>query len=218
MRYLLSLFCFCLFLGISSAYASSARDLAEKLQTQAENGDLSAAYKLGLLWSQGKKVAPDFVTAAEWFERAAQGGYTRAMLKIANMYGEGQGVPQDRQRAISWYEKAAQKRSTEAMVKLGTIFTAQEDFDTSAYWYEKAAIRGDKDALRELGSFYYKGTGVHFDLQQAFVWLELAAQKGDYAAKSLQRDIVNRKGQEWGDGLRQKVNNRMMPEKYWNAR
>lgn len=215
---LFGLFFVATFLCLTSAWANSTRDLAERLQTKAENGDIRAAYKLGLLWSQGEKIAPDYMMAAEWFERAARGNYTRGMLKLGDMYLEGQGVAQDFTKAIHWYEKAAQKRSKEAMTKLGAVHAAHDNFEQSVFWHRKAAVRGDVYSMRELGRMYFKGTGVRFDLRRAFVWWELAAQKGDRQAQSLQRQIIATKGQSWADDLRDKVDKRMMPVAYWNAR
>ncbi|WP_417795316.1 tetratricopeptide repeat protein [Terasakiella pusilla] len=209
-----------LFLCILTAplHANDVRTLAESLESKAVHGDLKSAYKLGLLWSQGKKIAADYHTAAEWFERAAQGGYPQAMIKIAQMYALGQGVEKSPDTALSWYEKAAQKDSRAAMTQLGAIYALTNDFEKSANWYAQSAVKGDSDAMRELGIYYLNGTGVQFDLTLAFAWLELAAKKGDAQAKSLQKEILQSKGQEWGDTLRRQIDNRMVPESYWNAR
>lgn len=212
----------CFALGVlcllwSQASAESVRDLADRLERMAEQGDISAAYKLGLLFSQGKRVSPDYYTASYWFEKSAQGGYLRGMLKIADMYEEGQGVEKDLQKSVAWNEKAAIGGSAKAMVKLGHVFGMQENFDDSARWYKKAAIKGDATSMRELGLYYLKGTGVRFDLELAFAWLDLAIQKGDYQAKSAQAQIMQTKGMEWADGISRKVSNRLVPEDYWNA-
>ncbi|NVJ91500.1 MAG: sel1 repeat family protein [Methylocystaceae bacterium] len=201
----------------SQASAESTRDLADRLESMAEHGDISAAYKLGLLFSQGKRVSPDFYTASYWFEKSAQGGYVRGMLKIADMYEEGKGVDKDLQKSVAWNEKAAFAGSKKAMVKLGQIFEKQENFDESARWFKKAAIKGDVSSMRELGIYYLKGTGVRFDLELAYAWLDLAVQKGDYQAKSEQAKIMQTKGMEWADGISRKVSNRMVPEDYWDA-
>lgn len=199
-------------------HANDARSLAERLESKAVHGDLKSAYKLGLLWSQGKKVAADYHTAAEWFERAAQGGYPKAMVKIAEMYALGQGVEKSPKTALTWYEKAAHRGSRAAMAQLGVIYALSNDFEKSATWYAQSAVKGDPNAMRELGKYYLNGTGVQFNLSESFAWLELAAQKGDTQAKSLQNDILQSKGQDWGDNLRRQINNRRLPEAYWNAR
>ncbi len=199
------------------AYAEDARALAERLEAKAINGDRVSAYKLGLLFSQGKKVAPDYMTAFEWFERAANQGYIRGMLKVAEMYLEGQGVPQNLEQALIWNKKAARNNSSEAMLKVAKIYTSRKETAQAAQWFKKAAIKGKAEAMRELGSLYYKGEGVHFDLEQAFAWLELAVQKKDSQAQRLQQQLRQQKGDAWADALRRRVNNRMIPESYWNA-
>jgi len=209
---------FFIILTLSSASANDVRDLAERLEAKAVNGDVIAAYKLGLLWSSGKKVSPDYITAFEWFERAGEQGYVRAMLKLSELYLDGKAIPPDLERVQYWLEKAAHAGSGDAMTGLGQFFAAKNDRDQSIYWYKKAAIKGEARAMRELGLAYYQGNGVRFDLDHAFAWLELAARKKDRGAEPLQRDIIHKKGQNWADDVRRQINNRMIPEAYWNAR
>jgi len=218
MRALVRFLFLALFLMGTQAHAGDARELAERLETKAMSGDIRAAYKLGLLFSQGKKVEPDYITAYEWFERAANQGYVKAMLKVAKMALEGQGTDPDIDRSTAWYEKAAQRNSTEAMMKLGSIFLSQNNFDEASFWYKKAAIKGNTDAMREMGHFYYKGNGVRFDLDHAFAWFELAAQEGDHASKRLLLEITSKKGQNWADTMKRRVSNRMIPKIYWDER
>lgn len=215
---LLNLIALLLLLSTSPLHANDVRSLADRLESKATRGDLRSAYKLGLLWSQDKLIAADYHTAAQWFERAAQGGYPRAMVKIAEMYALGQGVPKSATTALNWYQKAAQKGSRDAMTQLGSIYAHQNDFATSADWYGASAVKGDPDAMRELGIYYLNGTGVQFDLTRSFAWLELAAQKGDVQAKSVQKDILQSKGQDWGAALRRMIDNRQLPKAYWDAR
>lgn len=200
-----------------TAQAGDVRALAERLEAKASSGDRKAAYKLGLLFSNGKKVEPDFFTAIEWYEKAAEQGYTKAMLKLADIYLKGKGGNLDVEKAKHWNEQAAYKGSRNAMTQLGELFAVQKNFKKSAFWYEKAAVKDHPVAMRELGRYYLEGKGVRFDLKHAFSWLELAIKKGDHSAKSLQNKIITNKGQSWADTLRRKVNNRMRPVIYWDA-
>ncbi|WP_417832594.1 tetratricopeptide repeat protein [Terasakiella sp.] len=205
-------------LTLSSASANDVRDLAERLEAKAVNGDVKAAYKLGLLWSNGKKVSPDYFTALEWLERAAQQGYVRAMLKLSELYLSEKAGPPDLERVQYWLEKAANAGSADAMAKLGQFYAGTNDREQSIYWYKKAAVKGEARAMQELGLAYYQGNGVRFDLDHAFAWLELAARKKDRGAEPLQRSIIQKKGQDWADDVRRQIDNRMIPEEYWNAR
>jgi TPR repeat protein len=202
----------------SPTHARDVRDLAESLETKAMNGDMRAAYKLGLLWSDGKKVDPDYFSAIEWFQRAANQGYVRAMLKLADLNLNDKVLTPDLDRARFWLEKAAMTGSRDGMSKLGQFYAGTGDVEQAAQWYRKAAIKGDARAMSELGLYYYRGTGVRFDLSHAFAWLELAAQRKDRAARVLQRDILHKKGEQWVKDLRRQINNRMIPKEYWDAR
>lgn len=207
-----------LFVSLSPAGAEDVRNLAQRLETEAMNGDTRAAYKLGLLFSNGRKISPDYISAREWFERAARQGYTRAMIKLADMTLEGKGTTANIDLARQWYEKAAKTNSPTAMTKLGELHAGRQDFEQSALWYRKAAIKGRPKAMRELGRYYYRGTGVHFDLRHAYAWLELAVQKGDFEAKALRHDIAFKKGERWVHDLLVQMERRMIPRAFWNAR
>lgn len=201
-----------------TAQANDVRALVEKLEARAMTGGSKAAYKLGLLWSQGKKVDPDLYSAAQWFERSAEGGYVKGMLKIGELYAKGEGVTRDFDKANFWNEKAADEGATDAMVKLGEIKALQNDMEGSANWYRKAAIKGNGTAQRILGQYYLKGQGVAFNLRDAFAWLELATQGKDREAKAYLNKIIETKGTDWADQVRNDIENRRVPITYWNAR
>ncbi|WP_167730568.1 tetratricopeptide repeat protein [Terasakiella sp. SH-1] len=196
----------------------STRDLAERLEMKAMNGDAKAAYKLGLLFSQGKRLPADPVTAFEWFLRAAEAGEVKAMLKVSDMYLSGTGIDPSVEKSILWNERAAKKDSRKAMVKLGAFYATKKKYLEAAFWYKKAAVLGDVTAMREVAHYYYIGKGVHFNLQLSFAWLELAAKKKDRSSKLRQQKIISLKDEAWADEIRRLVQNRMIPVEYWNAR
>ncbi|SCA55634.1 exported hypothetical protein [Candidatus Terasakiella magnetica] len=200
------------------ADSNAARELAERLEAKAMNGDIRATYKLGLLFSQGKKVQVDYVTAFEWFLRAAKHDDVKAMMKVSDMYLAGKGIDPSVEEATKWNEKAAKKGSRKAMVKLGAMAVSQKKYADSAYWYKKAAVMGDVTAMREIARYYYNGTGVHFNLTLAFAWYELAVKRKDRSARTLQLKMIEEKGQDWANEIRSLVENRMIPKEYWDER
>ena len=68
-----------------SAYYKAKRSYEEALSLQkvAEQGQVEAQFKLGLLYFNGEGVPKDFVRAAEWFRKAAGQGHTEANGYIA---------------------------------------------------------------------------------------------------------------------------------------
>jgi TPR repeat protein len=79
----------------------------ERYTTAASAGDASAAYRLGLLYRDGKGVASDPAAAARWLEVAAKGGHTQAEIALAGMYEQGVGVVRDPAAAYAWLDRAA---------------------------------------------------------------------------------------------------------------
>ncbi|MBQ7401791.1 MAG: sel1 repeat family protein, partial [Lentisphaeria bacterium] len=52
----------------------------------------------------------------------------------------------------------------------------------SFLWFAEAAKRGHAAAMRKLAICYAKGTGCTKDHEKAVLWLNYAAQAGDYLA------------------------------------
>lgn len=74
---------------------------------QAETGDPEAQYYVGQIFEKGLGVAPDYPSAAQWYQKAAEQGYSAAQISLGSLYETGRGVPADPQEAIRWYRRAA---------------------------------------------------------------------------------------------------------------
>jgi len=193
--------------------ASDVMELAERLEVKAIRGDVRAAYKLGLLFSDGKKIAPDRFTANEWYRKSAEGGYRKAMEKLAAYHLRAGNLDQ----ATDWYYKAAETGSVASMVKLADLYHARKNDDNALMWYKRAALRKHPVAMREVGASYFKSAGVRFDLQRAYAWFFLAAQKGDRKAGNFLQQIEATKGPTWVAQMKQAIEYRQLPPDYWNA-
>ncbi len=84
-------------------YAAALREW----QPLAQEGDVLAQLALGELYLQGKGVAQDFTTAAEWLTKAAEAGQPRAQGMLGGLHAAGLGVPQDFATAYFWMIVAA---------------------------------------------------------------------------------------------------------------
>ena len=58
----------------------------------AEQGIAEAQYNLGLIYSKGQGVAPDYKEAVKWYRLAAEQGFAESQTNLGLMYGKGQGV------------------------------------------------------------------------------------------------------------------------------
>lgn len=85
-------------------------DLSTALATwsgKAAEGDPVAMVYVGEAYAKGFGGAPDYQSAALWFERAAGLGSARAKQNLGHLYERGLGVAMDVERALNLYREAA---------------------------------------------------------------------------------------------------------------
>jgi len=78
----------------------------EECRVQAEAGDASAQFNLGLMYDLGLGVAEDDGEAVRWYRMAAEQGYAAAQFNLGVIYADGEGVVQDDARAYLWLNLA----------------------------------------------------------------------------------------------------------------
>jgi TPR repeat protein len=90
----------------------------------AQAGDPEAQYRVGVLYAEGKGVAPNDAEAALWFERAAAQGNPSAQYNLASSYADGVGVRKDMEAAAKWFRRAADQGIVLAQLNLGLLYAA----------------------------------------------------------------------------------------------
>jgi len=88
----------------------------------AQAGDREAQYRLGVMYAEGKGVAPNDADAALWFERAAEQGEAMAQYNLGASYAEGTGVRKDMAAAAKWFRRAADQGVPLAQLNLGLLY------------------------------------------------------------------------------------------------
>jgi TPR repeat protein len=76
----------------------------------------AAMNRLGLWYSEGKRVKQDLAEAVRWYRKAADLGYVTAMHNLADAYRRGLGVTKDEAEADKWTrmaEAASRKPTTQ---------------------------------------------------------------------------------------------------------
>ncbi|MET0441253.1 MAG: caspase family protein [Casimicrobiaceae bacterium] len=73
----------------------------------AQGGDKAAQTYVGEIYEKGLGTAPDYASAASWYQKAADQGYSRALINLGFLYEQGLGVPRDQATALRLYRKAA---------------------------------------------------------------------------------------------------------------
>ena len=157
------------------------------LRELAEQGDVTAQYKLGAAYEDGSCVPIDNEKAVFWYRKAAEQGNSSAQYSLGRMFDYGCGVPEDKQEAAIWYRKAAEQGDGDAQNDLGVMYLTgegvPEDKTQAAFWFRKAAEQGIATAQNNLGVRYLNGDGIPEDKAQAAFWFRKAAEQGLAAAQ-----------------------------------
>jgi uncharacterized protein len=153
----------------------------------------------------------DKTTAVEALSFAAKNGSAGAQWKLGNMYAEGDGVEKNDYTAFKLFSDVAAQAAddsqgrrdqptpfvTSAWAKLGAFFRkgipnsdVKADPNRAREYFWRAAYFGDADAQLNLAAMFYNGEGGNRDLIQAAKWANLAADKGNPAAKDLLIEIA----------------------------
>lgn len=159
---------------------------AAALQAAADEGDVQAQVRLGILSEQGRGLPQDYAAARSWYEKAAPQS-ADAQFLLGMMLYQGKGIPVDFDAARRHFEQAAGQGSLQAQVNLGWMCEygqgqadAVPDLACARRWYERAASAGDPMGMFNLGTQYYLGKGVTQDYAEARHWFVRAAGK-DFA-------------------------------------
>jgi TPR repeat protein len=110
---------------------------------RAEQGDVRAAFGLGLLYDLGEGVGQDAAAAYSWYRRAAEAGYVLAEFNLAVMCDSGTGTERNPAEAALWYARAAAHGYARAEYDLAQLYQAGEgvprNLEMAARWYAVAA-------------------------------------------------------------------------------
>lgn len=177
-------------IGLSFDCREDYENAVKYYKPAAEQGHVSAQFRLGYFYRQGLGGTQDNKEGVKWYRKAAEQGSASAQYNLGVCYYCGYGVTQDYQEAVSWYQKAAEQGNTGAQNNLGYCYhkglgVPQNDKE-AVKWYLKAAKQGDAYAQNNLGDCYENGLGVKKDKQEAIKWYRKAAEQGnDGAIKKL---------------------------------
>ncbi len=170
----------------------------------AEQGNSSAQYNLGVLFSQGRVIQQDYNEAVHWYMAAAQQGHPQAQADLGEMYLKGKGVQQDYRKAMQWFTSAANLGDATAQLHIGDLYSQgkgiPQNHEEAVKWYRKAG-GSNAEAQSRLADCYEKGEGVEQNSETAIHWLEQAAF---YATDDKARNIYLAKR----DGIRNSIHER----------
>jgi TPR repeat protein len=153
-----------------------------QLQTQAEQGEAEAQFRLGVLYVTGDQgIDQDYRQAREWFLKAAGQGHLPALHNVGELYYQGAGVRQDYSEAAKWFARAAEKGFPGSQHNLGQMHLeglgVPKDPAQGMSWLRKAAQSGFARSQSFLGLLLTEQGPSGWD--EAFSWLHKAAEQGD---------------------------------------
>jgi len=164
------------------------------LREAAETGDAKALFEIASRYADGREVAADMKTAADWYEKAAQTGFAPAQYRIGNFYEKGLGVETDLAKAKMWYQLAANQGNASAMHNLAVLFAmgadGTPDNEAAVRWFNRAAELGITDSQFNLGILAAKGVGMTQNLEESYKWFALVAKAGDKDAANKRDEIA----------------------------
>jgi hypothetical protein len=172
------------------AQASGKDNAAEiaRLKPLADNGDVAAQYKLGVLYAEGRNL----IEAARYYKFAAEKGNAEAQFRLAGLNCRGLGVPKNTAECARLYRLAADAGVVRAQADLGLLYLTGNgttaDLQEGARFARLAADGGDAAGQYLLGWCHERGAGVPRDLAEAERLYRLAAAQGHAPAqKGLER-------------------------------
>ena len=175
----------------------------EEDRKQAEQGNSTGQYNLGLAYWQGDGINKDLKEAESWFTKAAQQENIEAYSALGGVYMQ----MENYQKSIEFYELAVDKGSASAECILGEIyyhglyseFGIDKDYNKAFILIKKAAIRiltgasNHAKAQCLLGHMYINAHGTEQNFEEGLVWLKRSAAHG-YADAEATIGMIYKKG------------------------
>ena len=119
------------------------------LRPLAEQGDASAQFRLGAMYTFGDGVPHDTEQGFIWYRKAAEQGNANAQTKLGLMYANGIGTPKDGAQALFWYSKAAEQGNSFAQFNLGLMYDygsgVPQNYITARMWFDLASRPGHNE-------------------------------------------------------------------------
>jgi TPR repeat protein len=136
-----------------AAEPDGSAELAQ-MRESAENGDLNAQARLGVMYYWGEGAPMDWEQAQLWLRKASERGHADAQAKLGAMCFLGQGGPRDLHESIKWFRMAASQGEPYAQGCMGVMYAVGEgvpkDLVQAYVWLTQAQAGGDADAAEPL--------------------------------------------------------------------
>ena len=149
----------------------------EKTQKLAEEGDLDAQHRLGVMYARGVGTEVNGDLSDFWYKKAALRGHAASQYLVGM-------IEKDKKNAIEWFLKSANQGYLKAQYYLGSGLTRRfspypRDYDLGVKFLTKAAEQNHLLACLELADFYTDYPRNQYpDYKKAFFYYKKAAKLG----------------------------------------
>ena len=161
----------------------------ERLKSEAAQGDVDAAYDLGMMYYLGRFAQEggperDTERGVEIFRPLAENGHARAQWRLGWAYELGSGVDRDAEAAYRWYTNSAAQGFVHAKQTLGKLYLdgrgTDHDADKAYHLLREAAEGNVTRAMVDLARMYNdENLGPTYDPARAVHWFRLTAEQND---------------------------------------
>jgi uncharacterized protein len=118
------------------------------LEPLADQGNVEAQVRLGIMYRNGRGVPVDYVNALKWYRLAAAQDNAQAQFDLGEMYRSGQGVTVDHAEMVKLTLRSGEKGYVAAQDALGFWYEygvgVQVDNVKAYLWYDLAAAQGGR--------------------------------------------------------------------------
>jgi uncharacterized protein len=174
--------------GMDAYNRKDYKEAVRLFRLSAEQGNATAQYNLGVMYSNVHGVPKDYKEALRLFRLSAKQGNASAQYNWGVMYDKGQGVPQDYKEAVRLYRLSAKQGDAKAQYNLGVMYSnghgVPQDKKEAVRLYRLSAEQGNTDGQYNLGNMYANGLGVPQDYKEAVKWFRLSAEQGNANAQT----------------------------------
>lgn len=155
----------------------------------AERGYVQAQKAIAECYEKGIGCEQDEDKAFAVFFKLAQKGDSYSQYKTATFYIEGKGTDHSSYQAVGWLEKSVSQNNCDAKMLLAKCYEegdgVSKNIERAITIYKECSLSGYRVADFCLGCIYLDSSSECFDLEEAHLYLDKAAQGDHYQAKRL---------------------------------
>ncbi|MBR2374230.1 MAG: sel1 repeat family protein, partial [Lentisphaeria bacterium] len=163
--------------------ADSAKTSVGIVQQSAVDGDVTSAFALGNIYTEGSKLPRDYKLGRKNLEIAVSKKYAPAYAKLAEYYLNGWGVSKDYKKAHAFLNDGYKLRSGECAYRLGICklngVGTKKDVPGAIRYFRQAAAWGCSEGELWLGVVNSKGIGMAVNEKTAYNHYRKAMMMGN---------------------------------------